>query len=193
MIRQFMEDAHKHLSGIPNPTPEEKELLIQLNLCYDMFPITSVTREDLEGKGFIIEKTDNDKMKGLANKMRDNYRGILFWDYMIIFAEEMGFPRKTCCPKCSEFKNIGDTGGGNFICNKCGKEWFEETDPADKIETDDRKQNDDWDAIAEEIELARRIHCTRCKEYKNIRNEGNGRHVCGVCENVWIEEQLAEL
>lgn len=48
------------------------------------------------------------------------------------------------------------------------------------------------ESIADDIELSRLIHCPRCKEYRNIRNEGNGRHICDVCECVWIEEQLAQ-
>lgn len=132
MIRQFMEDSHSYLSGIENPTPKEKELLTQLNLCYDMFPIKSVTPEDLETKGFKIEEIDKCEIKELADKMADDYSEQLFWESMGVIADDLDLPRHKHCPRCKEFKNYSDEGDGNFVCNECGKRWKEDIEEDDE-------------------------------------------------------------
>lgn len=58
------------------------------------FKITSVSRDDLEARGFDTENINDSEMSILARKMADDYCGQLFWDSMEIIAEDLGFPRK---------------------------------------------------------------------------------------------------
>lgn len=58
------------------------------------FPITSVSREDLEEKGFDVSKVDDATMERLASKMADDYCEQMFWTSMEIIAEIMGIPKR---------------------------------------------------------------------------------------------------
>ena len=58
------------------------------------FPITSVSREDLEAKGFDVSEVDDATMERLASRMADDYCEQLFWTSMEIIAEYMGIPKK---------------------------------------------------------------------------------------------------
>ena len=61
----------------------------------EFFPITSVSRDDLESKGFDTSEITDDQMKRLASKMADDYLEQMYWISMTIIAEELGFPKKT--------------------------------------------------------------------------------------------------
>lgn len=58
------------------------------------FPISSVCRDDLAGKGYDVEKIEDSDMKILANKLGDDYCEQLFWDSMVIIADCMGLPKE---------------------------------------------------------------------------------------------------
>lgn len=60
----------------------------------DYFPITSVSRADLEAKGFDTSEITDDQMSKLASKMADDYLEQMYWISMTIIAEELGFPKK---------------------------------------------------------------------------------------------------
>ncbi len=61
----------------------------------EFFPITSVSRDDLESKGFDTSEITDDQMKRLASKMADDYLEQMYWISMTIIAEQLGFPKKS--------------------------------------------------------------------------------------------------
>ena len=59
------------------------------------FEITSVTREDLESRGFDTTNITDAQMEELARKMCDDYLEQMFWISLDIIAEDiMGIPTK---------------------------------------------------------------------------------------------------
>ena len=59
------------------------------------FKITSVTREDLESRGFDTTNITDEQMEELARKMCDDYLQQMFWISLDIIAEDiMGIPKK---------------------------------------------------------------------------------------------------
>ena len=64
----------------------------------ESFPITSVSRGDLEAKGFDTSEVDDATMERLASRMADDYCEQLFWSSMEIIAEYMDIPKKVDLP-----------------------------------------------------------------------------------------------
>ncbi len=64
----------------------------------EFFPITSVSRCDLDAKGFDTSEVDDATMERLASKMADDYCEQLFWSSMEIIAEYMDIPKKVELP-----------------------------------------------------------------------------------------------
>ena len=59
------------------------------------FEITSVTREDLESRGFDTTNITDAQIEELARKMCDDYLEQMFWISLDIIAEDiMGIPKK---------------------------------------------------------------------------------------------------
>lgn len=59
------------------------------------FKITSVTREDLEMRGFDTTNITDEQMERLAQKMCDDYLEQMFWISLDIIAEDIiGIPKK---------------------------------------------------------------------------------------------------
>ena len=58
------------------------------------FHISSLSREDLEQKGFDTSDVDDKTMEKLASKLGDDYCEQLFWISLEIIAESMGIPRR---------------------------------------------------------------------------------------------------
>ena len=59
------------------------------------FEITSVTREDLESRGFDTTNITDEQMERLAQKMCDDYLEQMFWISLDIIAEDIiGIPKK---------------------------------------------------------------------------------------------------
>ena len=59
------------------------------------FKITSVTREDLESRGFDTTNITDEQMEELARKMCDDYLEQMFWISLDIIAEDiMGIPKR---------------------------------------------------------------------------------------------------
>ena len=124
MVRELYLRLREYFNSLPEPTEEENRFIQELNAGY--FPITSVHRNDLEGKGFDVKKISDDDMLNLADKMGDDYCEQLFWSSMEIIAEEiLNFPRQrgTYCPKCGS-KRIGfDAINKLHRCDRCGQAW----------------------------------------------------------------------
>lgn len=60
----------------------------------ESFEITSVSRADLQAKGYDTSKITDAQMERLASKMADDYVEQMFWISMDIIAEHLGFPKK---------------------------------------------------------------------------------------------------
>ena len=60
----------------------------------EFFPITSVSRDDLEAKGFDTSDITDLQMEQLASRMADDYLEQMYWISMDIIAENLGFPKK---------------------------------------------------------------------------------------------------
>lgn len=60
----------------------------------EFFPITSVSREDLEGIGYDTSKVDAETMERLASKMADAYCDNGFWIDLPILADYLEIPKK---------------------------------------------------------------------------------------------------
>ena len=59
------------------------------------FKITSVTREDLEMRGFDTTNITDEQMERLAEKMCDDYLEQMFWISLDIIAEDIiGIPKR---------------------------------------------------------------------------------------------------
>lgn len=58
------------------------------------FPITSVSREDLNDAGFESDNVDDATMMRLASKMGDDYCEQLYWNSLDIIARFIGIPTK---------------------------------------------------------------------------------------------------
>lgn len=56
----------------------------------ESFPITSVSREDLEAEGFNTQNVSDEMMSQLASKMANAYVENSFWIDLGIIAEELG-------------------------------------------------------------------------------------------------------
>ena len=60
----------------------------------ESFPITSVSRADLDYKGYDTKKITDENMKALAKKMSDTYLEGSFWIDLDYLADHLGFPKK---------------------------------------------------------------------------------------------------
>lgn len=58
------------------------------------FPICSICRDDLAGKGYDVEKIDDSNMERLDSKLGDDYCEQLFWGSMEIIADGMELPKE---------------------------------------------------------------------------------------------------
>lgn len=119
MIQDLLDKLRRHFEGKSALTSEEKELLNGLRAGY--FLITTVHREQLKEKGFIVEEISDEQMEDLAQKMKRDYHDQLFWDSMEIIAENMDLPRHPCCPFCGyeSIKRYGE----QYRCDRCGEQW----------------------------------------------------------------------
>lgn len=59
----------------------------------EFFPITSVSREDLSGRGFNTARVSDATMTRLASKMADAYLEQAYWIDLDIIAEYLGIPK----------------------------------------------------------------------------------------------------
>ena len=58
------------------------------------FPITSVSRDDLETLGFDTSNVTDSTMEYLAKKMADDYLEQMYWISLRIIAEYLEIPQK---------------------------------------------------------------------------------------------------
>ena len=123
MLQQILDDMREYLAAKTSPTPQEQALLQQLNKGF--FPITSVSRYDLQAYGFDTRSITDEQMRELADKMETDYCKQFFWPNMETIAEEMKFPRYPNCPACYGLHISFDEQNGTLCCKSCGQEWHE--------------------------------------------------------------------
>ena len=58
------------------------------------FPISYITRDDLEYLGYNASKVTDDAMEHIASKMGDDYCEQLYWTALDITAEYLGVPKR---------------------------------------------------------------------------------------------------
>ena len=92
-----MQDGRVTVSG-DHYTAEIKVINEEESTRKESFPITSVSRGDLDAKGFDTSEVDDATMERLASKMADDYCEQLFWSSMEIIAEYMDIPKKVDLP-----------------------------------------------------------------------------------------------
>lgn len=92
-----MQDGRVTVSG-DHYTAEITETNEEESTRKESFPITSVSRGDLDAKGFDTSEVDDATMERLASKMADDYCEQLFWSSMEIIAEYMDIPKKVDLP-----------------------------------------------------------------------------------------------
>ena len=67
-------------------TPEEQAIHEQAISCKDLYPISCVTVDDLEGAGIETDNITRKQMQCLAKKMGDDYHEQLFWHHLVPIA-----------------------------------------------------------------------------------------------------------
>jgi hypothetical protein len=61
---------------------------------YEYYPITYLSKEDLEEMDFDTDKISDETMKKISQKMTDIYLDNGFWEDMRLAAEQLGVPSK---------------------------------------------------------------------------------------------------
>ena len=89
-------NAKEPTTKIQNAKEHEHTMhLAEIERMSKEFKITSVTREDLEDRGFDTTNITDAQMEELARRMCDDYLEQMFWISMQIIAEDiMKFPKK---------------------------------------------------------------------------------------------------
>lgn len=122
MLQQLLDDLRGYFESKPSLTETEQSLLDRLNSGY--FPITSIHRDDLAGKGFNTGHVSDEDMKYLARKMADDYCEQLFWPSMEIIASEMANISKfPACPQCLAKHTLYESASRIYQCAECGRTW----------------------------------------------------------------------
>lgn len=121
MDRDLIEEVHAYLSKIEKPSEHEQYLLRSVESRLPYFPITTVSRADLESRGFDTSKVSDSDMVSLADGMAGGYVAEVYWIDLDIIAEGLDIP-KYLCPKCG-----GDASGCDMdskcTCSSCDHEW----------------------------------------------------------------------
>lgn len=124
MIKQLFQELKNYFNTIENPTEQERILATKLNAGH--FPITCVHRDDLEAKGYDIQKIDDGQMMELAARMSKDYKEQLYWGSLDIIAGEiLEFPKSkdVNCPKCGSENIRFDIHNSMFHCETCLQAW----------------------------------------------------------------------
>lgn len=119
MERNLLENLHQYFEQKENKTHDEEMLFMQLEGRLPYFPITHVSRDDLEGQGFDTTDTDDCTMERIASKMGDAYCENGYWIDLDIIVEDV--VPKYKCPKC--WSGAGEHFDGNCHCGSCNNDW----------------------------------------------------------------------
>ena len=98
VVRIVYGDVTEEIGDVEVRNAKEHEQMTHLAEIERMskgFNITSVSREDLESRGFDTTNITDAQMEELARKMCDDYLEQMFWISLDIIAEDiMGIPKK---------------------------------------------------------------------------------------------------
>lgn len=98
VVRIVYGDVTEEIGDVEVRNAKEHEQMMHLAEIERMskeFEITSVSREDLESRGFDTTNITDEQMEELARKMCDDYLEQMFWISLDIIAEDiMGFKKK---------------------------------------------------------------------------------------------------
>lgn len=120
MERNLLEKLHQYFEQKEERTHEEEMLYTELQGRLPCFPVTHVSRDDLEGQGFDTTNVDDYTMERIASKMSDAYCDNGYWIDLDIIAECNDVP-KYRCPKC--WSGAAENNDGHCYCSKCSNEW----------------------------------------------------------------------
>ena len=123
-MQQILDDMRAYFEAKPSLTPQEQTLLQRLKA--DSFPVTTVSRTDLQACGFDTRFITDSQMCDLAKKMANDYCEQLFWSSMEIIADGLDFPRHPRCPDCNRRCVRLDEQTATYRCESCGQEWHED-------------------------------------------------------------------
>lgn len=119
MDRDLIEELHMHFEHKKERTRDEELFCRRLKGRLPYFPITSVSRDDLAGRGFDVSKIDDWMMEEIADKMSNAYLDSGYWIDLDMITEDR--VPKYKCPKC-----WGDASSyfeENCNCGKCDHNW----------------------------------------------------------------------
>lgn len=93
---KMINDLKHYFESLKNErelTSEESVFLMELSIFDDCFPISAVTRSDLDAAGFKGSEVTDDEMERLADKMGDDFCEQLYWSSLEIIGDFMGLQR----------------------------------------------------------------------------------------------------
>lgn len=83
-------------TGLPLDTLES-QIFRQAERCSHSFPISCMTRDDLETLGYKVDDVDDEKLQRLAVKVGDDFHEQLYWDSLDSLAFRYGFDKRNPC------------------------------------------------------------------------------------------------
>lgn len=102
MYTNFAESVFKYFqnrmdeNGQPlNET--ETQIFRQAEKCIGHFPISCLTKEDLEKNGYSTNNVNNEQLQRLASKLGDDYHEQLFLDSLDSLAYRYGLDKRSAC------------------------------------------------------------------------------------------------
>lgn len=123
MERHIIEDLHQYFEQKENKNGAEIDFYNRLSEELPYFQITAISRDDLAQRGFDVSEVDDEDMRELARKMESDYCEQLYWESMVIIAEQgLELPRHIC-PKCGKGADRHDSGDQSCDCHSCGHSW----------------------------------------------------------------------
>ena len=94
-VEKCCDEIREMISTLSNDFSYDTIMCAMEKVMNKGFNITSVSREDLESRGFDTTNITDAQMEELARKMCDDYLEQMFWISLDIIAEDiMGFKKK---------------------------------------------------------------------------------------------------
>ena len=93
MRQDIKREMLEYFRNIPTPTLQEIRFSLHLESEVTCFDITSLSREDIYGRGYDASKISDDQMERLADRMADCYCDNSFWIDLVILLDEMNVPK----------------------------------------------------------------------------------------------------
>lgn len=94
MFRELVKKLDAYLNTKGGLNTQEEELRLLCENCKNTYPISCLSRTDLEDKGYDTSGLTDEQMANLASKMGDTYVENDFWISLEIFASMYNIPAK---------------------------------------------------------------------------------------------------